>query len=738
MYNSCSSQVTQIEFLPGMGKKEQAADLKKRVILKRISTAVVFVLIYATLFIFYKPTLLFSQTTACGGDMGSHNYLAKFLIEELLPHFRLSGWSMNWYAGLPMLNFYFPLPYLLMALLSKLIPYTIAFKLVTVIGVFLIPLSAYVYGKLLRFKSPFSEIAAVMATAFLFMESYSIYGGNILSTLAGEFSYSLSFALVFILMGTLYRGMERGRFDWLFILNSLILTAIVLSHLIPTISLILMIPGLLILNRNKRSIIYIVAVFVMGFLLTSFWGIPFLDKIRWTTDMGWRKLTTFKDIFPKEIWPVAAIAILGIIHSFRKKVVNTLPLFWTTFILVIVFFSLGDGRLWNARLLPFLFFSIYLWAAYGLFSLSSVIVYILKVYFAVPAGITRQFFAVIVAAVVGVIIIFSSQRAMSWIEWNYSGYEAKSGWSEYKQINDFIDDLPAGRVMNEHDNERIGNFGTPRAFELIPYWTDKPAMEGLLVEGSFTSPYHFINQAELSPKPGSGIFGVDFPGLNIPLGITHLQLMNVRYFIASSPEVVDQVRSDPRTKLLTQIGDFSIFEIRGDYRYVEVAKNLPVRVRTDDWRSTIVPWYLNETDLSVHVIWDRGEAALEEFTLIDAENVINPPFVPANQAGSVISEKIENERITFETTAIGYPHIIKVSYFPNWQAQGADGPFVISPSFMMVIPRQREVTLIYESTNSDIIGLILTIIGWIAVFAVLILNLVRVFSSNRRSKALPH
>ena len=738
MYNSCSSQVTQIEFLPGMGKKEQAADLKKRVILKRISTAVVFVLIYATLFIFYKPTLLFSQTTACGGDMGSHNYLAKFLIEELLPHFRLSGWSMNWYAGLPMLNFYFPLPYLLMALLSKLIPYTIAFKLVTVIGVFLIPLSAYVYGKLLRFKSPFSEIAAVMATAFLFMESYSIYGGNILSTLAGEFSYSLSFALVFILMGTLYRGMEWGRFDWLFILNSLILTALVLSHLIPTISLILMIPGLLILNRNKRAILYMVAVFALGFLLTSFWGIPFLDKLRWTTDMGWRKLTTLKDIFPKEIWPVAAIAFFGIIHSFRKKVINTLPLFWTTDILAFVFFFLGDGRLWNARLLPFLFFSIYLWAAYGLFSLLSVIVYILKVYFAVPTGFTRQFFAVIVAAIVGIAIVISSPRAMSWIEWNYSGYEAKSGWSEYKQINDFIDDLPAGRVMNEHDNERIGNFGTPRAFELIPYWTDKPAMEGLLVEGSFTSPYHFINQAELSPKPGSGIFGVDFPGLNIPLGITHLQLMNVRYFIASSPEVVDQVRSDPRTKLLTQIGDFSIFEIRGDYRYVEVAKNLPVRVRTDDWRSTIVPWYLNETDLSVHVIWDRGEAALEEFTLIDAENVINPPFVPANQAGSVISEKIENERITFETTAIGYPHIIKVSYFPNWQAQGADGPFVISPSFMMVIPRQREVTLIYESTNSDIIGLILTIIGWIAVFAVLILNLVRVFSSNRRSKALPH
>jgi hypothetical protein len=171
---------------------------------------------------------------------------------------------------------------------------------------------------------------------------------------------------------------------------------------------------------------------------------------------------------------------------------------------------------------------------------------------------------------------------------------------------------------------------------------------------------------------------------------------------------------------------------------VGVAKNLPVLVSTDDWRSIIIPWYLNETDLSVPVIWDRGEAALEEFTLIGAENVINLPVVPANQAGSVISEKIENERITFETTAIGYPHIIKVSYFPNWRAQGADGPFVVSPSFMMVIPRQQEVTLIYERTGSDIIGMILTLVGWVAVLMVIILNLVRFFSSNRRSKALLH
>jgi hypothetical protein len=49
-------------------------------------------------------------------------------------------------------------------------------------------------------------LAAVFAVAMLFMESYSIYGGNVKSTLAGEFGYMLSFALVFLFLGTVYRG----------------------------------------------------------------------------------------------------------------------------------------------------------------------------------------------------------------------------------------------------------------------------------------------------------------------------------------------------------------------------------------------------------------------------------------------------------------------------------------------------------------------------------------------------
>jgi len=164
-----------------------------------VPTLLAFLAIYTTLFIFYRPDLLFSITTTAGGDTGAHHYPAQYLIQELLPNFRLTGWAPGWYAGMPMLTFYFPFPFLLIAIMDWFMAYEVAFKIGTVLGVFALPAAAYAMGRLWRVRRPFPIFAAVFALVFLLMESYSIYGGNILSTLAGEFGYMLSFALVFLL-----------------------------------------------------------------------------------------------------------------------------------------------------------------------------------------------------------------------------------------------------------------------------------------------------------------------------------------------------------------------------------------------------------------------------------------------------------------------------------------------------------------------------------------------------------
>src|SRR3954454_24524125 len=77
---------------------------------------------------------ILTDNTPAGGDMGAHVWGPAFLRDHLLPHGRITGWTPDWYAGFPALHFYFPLPSLLIVLADLALPYTVAFKLVTVLG----------------------------------------------------------------------------------------------------------------------------------------------------------------------------------------------------------------------------------------------------------------------------------------------------------------------------------------------------------------------------------------------------------------------------------------------------------------------------------------------------------------------------------------------------------------------------------------------------------------------------
>src|SRR6478609_2865657 len=83
------------------------------------------------IFVQLQPRLLFLDTTTAGGDTGAHVWFPAYLRDHLLPHFRLAGWSPDYYAGFPAGQFYFPLPALLTVFFDIFLPYNVAFKLVT-------------------------------------------------------------------------------------------------------------------------------------------------------------------------------------------------------------------------------------------------------------------------------------------------------------------------------------------------------------------------------------------------------------------------------------------------------------------------------------------------------------------------------------------------------------------------------------------------------------------------------
>src|SRR3989442_1854842 len=108
-----------------------------------VGGAVLFVLVNL------KPHLLLANTTPAGGDMGAHVWGPAYLRDHLLPHGRITGWTPDWYPGFPALVFYFPLPSLLIVLLNGVLPYGIAFKLVTVLGLVALPVCAYAFARMI-------------------------------------------------------------------------------------------------------------------------------------------------------------------------------------------------------------------------------------------------------------------------------------------------------------------------------------------------------------------------------------------------------------------------------------------------------------------------------------------------------------------------------------------------------------------------------------------------------------
>ncbi len=134
------------------------------------------------------PGLLLSDTTPAGGDMGAHVWGPAYLRDHLLEQGRWSGWSPDWYAGFPAYHFYMVPPSLAIALLSWVLPYGVAFKLVTVSGVVTLPVTAWAFGRLSALRFPGPALLAVGATVFLFDRSFSIYGGTreILRSIIGK------------------------------------------------------------------------------------------------------------------------------------------------------------------------------------------------------------------------------------------------------------------------------------------------------------------------------------------------------------------------------------------------------------------------------------------------------------------------------------------------------------------------------------------------------------------------
>ena len=514
-----------------------------------------------------SPQWLFVENTPSGGDMGAHVLGPAALRDVLLPDGRLMGWSNAWFAGFPLFYFYFPLPSLVIVALDVVLPYGIAFKLVTVAGLLLLPFSVYFFSRSLKLPEVVSVVSAATGVVFALMEDFTIYGGNVASTLAGEFSYSWSFGLGFIYLGLLIRVIDGER--RLIPATVVVFAVTALCHVLTTLVLVI---GTLVFVAVKRVFRPLVVTSAWAFCIAAFWALPLVVNLPHSSDMAWYPLTEWSELFPTEMWIVAPLFPIGVVWAIRRgrrlgEAWKVMPLLAMTLVPVLYYplpifltktfpglFLDEHWKLYNGRLLPYWYFGVTYFAMLAVGAgvrvgarrlprylhplamfltpivVAGLMAWVFSRYSYPPTGFlwilpvavliggalavrgtpvdTGRFLAVLISLGVAIVSWTGVSYLQSWSEWNYSGYENKNDWAEYRDMNTLVASLEPGRVLWENNNE-IDKYGTPMAPMLIPYWSDwsHPSMEGLYFESSISMPFLFITIGEMSSHSSNPVSG---------------------------------------------------------------------------------------------------------------------------------------------------------------------------------------------------------------------------------------
>ncbi|MGH3733765.1 MAG: hypothetical protein ACRDVC_10430 [Acidimicrobiales bacterium] len=869
-------------------------------------TALVAAVIFITVWELH-PNLIFSSTLLTGGDTGSHLAAPAYLRSTGNP-FNFTPWDPGWFAGFPLYTYYFVLPDVLATFGSYLIGFAVAFKLATVLGSVLTPVTAYSLGRLFRAPRPIPVALALATLPFLFTNAFTIDGGNLFSSMAGEYAFSLSLALALLTIGLFARGMRTGRGFWL---AAIALTATLAAHVLPwlftlgAIALLLVfellhrygnggpiardatlggphsrphrfavgvglgclafVPfffdtaavtnqsGFLSIRESPYSLIFTVllALFAVGRIvqlavarrgwwftllgvaltalsffvavrfalasilvmtafelfqrhgrrslgelelkrgdysrpvrfaigagaisigLSAWWLFPFSVSQSLTDSLGYTNVpvNNLHQIFSTLGWYnqtggaagdrwIVVLAGVSVIVAFAVRdrlgmvlAALTVASFWT-------FVLDPQSAIWNQRLIPFWYISIYLvsgwmvgyfawrWAQYvprshrwkSHYVEGDNIGYVhepprereLDVHVAVQESATaessespwrqaRVFWATCFVALValastvpGLITPLANDlhlnttdnQVASWAQWNYSGYQAKASWPEYHELITTMSRVAkrygCGRAMWEYSATE-NRFGTPEALMLLPYWTDNcvDSMEGLLMESSPTTPYHYLDQAELSLAPSNPQVGLNYGPLNVALGVAHLQMLGVKYYMAFSPAVVAQAQRDPDLKLVATTktwpapgAQWRIYLIK-DSPMVQALSSTPNVVANissqRDWLSANEEWWLDPSLQDVYAA-ETGPA-----TWPRASSISTMTRGSALRVVTVTHVHVGLQSLTFRVSRVGVPMLVKISYYPRWHVTGATGPYRVSPNLMVVVPTSKNVNLNYTS-----------------------------------------
>jgi len=727
-------------------------------IVESIIAALTLILIYSVLLSRFDLRLLFSDTILTGGDTASWYQVLSTLKNDFLPRGRLFGFSQSNFFGYMEGQQYFILPFLSAALLGFVLPLTVALKLATVAGGLALPLTMFVAGMSITGKKRGGAIAASFSLIFLFNESYSIFGGNWLSTFAGEFCYSWAIALLPLLAASVIIDSRRGRRG---ILSGLLLGLIGLCHffvfmpafLLPFFPAFGMLPRLIGKGKRRSSpsahddasaVRRILSTYAIAFLVMAFWLLPMVSTRTWAQPISiiWR-FSSLKDFAKQTLaWIWAPLSLAFLFSSFSRRLgrierANSAFILYSLCACTFLFFAAPGLGMPDIRFVP----SALLFCALGASTLCES--FLSRIFpnpssdlgtgkgkFPATAIPSLAVFAAAAIACAGSALM--ARNAPAWYRWNYSGYEAKVEWQALESLGTrYRGTVDDGRFLWEkQDQSDNKDFGSERGFENMELFTGHPTSEGIHYGSSMMARAATYLQSSYSKNPVDPEAERIYSEIDPDSWPARFSLLNARYIVTYSAEIGSLFTAHKAFKPDSAIGKFSVFRFsnfKGHYVSVLPESSLSVvgtgsgGFKTDYYRFfreyelydyPFVSSTFADNTLKSLVKAGSGEwKTYAEYRNLSLAKVAVAGNLNPEGNADIANEHVDNFSIDFDTGKPGSPHYIRVSYAPGWKSRHGEKIYPVSPGFMLIIPKTNHVELVYRRTGWEIAGIILSLLA---------------------------
>lgn len=658
---------------------------------------------------------LLSNNLPTGGDTASHLLYVWTFVTELLPQGRITAWMPEVFAGFPFLSYYFPLSFISIAGLATVLPFAPAMKIGMFAAALLLPGAVWlgsVYW--LRLPRMVAAWGVLVSLAFLLHEQNAIWGGNLLSTLAGEFAYGYGVLFATLALFSWQRVIATGRGWWL---AALLEAATGFSH-----GFALLITGFattaFLFDRRHavRNLRLLCLGHGLAFLLLAGWLWPMLQMHDFTIpNDALFEISNWRDLLPRPLQPVlvaglaaALIQLLMQLFAPARQLYAASPelmrgmrhaIFMASVALLAGVGFVAGSRIGvaNIRFFPFV------WLFGGL-ACAWVWGCLLWALARLLPDVSRWGIHLVAAgAALGLCawISLGVTAAPDWALWNHSGLESKPQWRQLSRLFPVLSGkMDSARLLFEHDPAN-NDIGSTRALESLPMFLGgRPVLEGLYMESALAGPAIYQLQSEVSARPSSPLARFPSASLNLDQAVDHLRFLYANEVLIRSEASQRLFAADPRFQEVARAEPFRVYRLQAFDTHLVDLVDRPLRwLPRKGWMEASFQWFRSP---------QRFRSELPVF-----DDVAPAPIGVAKVQAHIDGIQLERHRLSWRTDAVGVPHLVRMAWHPRWRLASKGSLHLTGPGFMLVIPQEQQVVLEYGDTSVGKAGQVATVLAFL-------------------------